>query len=95
MNAEIFVVPYSYYTVTDESGKFELTEVPSGEYQIAWHEGWNLLRQEAAVDVLTQRRIDRPVFSEAKIWEKKVEVKASDLAVVVSRSLTRLVSLRH
>jgi hypothetical protein len=83
MNAEIFVVPHPYYAVTDESGKFELTDVPPGEYElVAWHEGWNLVHSEAAVDVLTQRRIERPVFSEPKTWEKKVEVKASDTAVV-------------
>jgi hypothetical protein len=35
MNAEILVVPHPYYAVTDESGKFELTDVPPGTYQIA------------------------------------------------------------
>ena len=80
---EIFVVPHPYYAVTDESGKFELTDVPPGEYElVAWHEGWTLLRQEGAIDVLTQRKIQRPVFSDPKTWEKKVEVRASDTAVV-------------
>ena len=67
MNAEIFVIPHPYYAVTDESGRFELTDVPPGEYEIvAWHEGWNILRSEGAFDVLTQRRVQRPVFSEPK-----------------------------
>lgn len=83
MNAEILVVPHPYYAVTDESGKFELNDVPLGEYQlVAWHEGWGLLRQEAAFDVLTERRIQRPVFGEAKTWEKKVNVKADGSSVV-------------
>ncbi len=83
MNAEILVVPHPYYTVTDESGKFELTDVPPGEYEIvAWHEGWKLLRQEAAFDVLTERKIQRPVFSDPKIWEKKVTVGHKKTAVV-------------
>src|SRR5256712_11297212 len=54
MNAELMVVPHPYYVVTDESGRFELNNVPRGSYEIvAWHEGWGVVRQEAAFDVLT------------------------------------------
>jgi hypothetical protein len=88
MNAEILVVPHPYYAVTDESGRFELTDVPPGEYEIvAWHEGWKVVRQEAAFDVLTERRIQRPVFSEPRTWEKKVTVSA-DEKVAVNFSLS-------
>jgi len=83
MNAEIMVVSHPYYTVTDESGKFELTDVPPGQYQIvAWHEGWKLEREEAAFDVLTERKIRRPVFSDPKTWEKSVTVAPDGSAVV-------------
>ena len=83
MNAEILVVSHPYYTVTDESGKFELTDVPPGEYEIvAWHEGWKVVRQEATFDVLTERRIQRPVFSDPKTWEKRVTVDKNEAAVV-------------
>jgi len=83
MNAEILVVPHPYYAVTDESGRFQLTDVPPGEYEIvAWHEGWKVVRQEAAFDVLTERRIQRPVFSEPKTWEKRVTVGEHQTAVV-------------
>ena len=83
MNAEIMVAPHPYYAVTDESGKFELTDVPSGDYEIvAWHEGWGLVRQENAFDVLTERKIQRPVFSEPKTWEKKVTVSENGTATV-------------
>jgi len=83
MNAEILVVSHPYYSVTDESGKFELTDVPPGEYElVAWHEGWKLLRQEGAFDVLTERRIQRPIFSEPRTWEKAVTAKAADTTVV-------------
>ena len=74
---------HPYYAVTDESGRFELTDVPPGEYElVAWHEGWKVARQEAAFDVLTERRIQRPVFSEPKTWKKKVSVRENKTSVV-------------
>ncbi len=82
MNAEMLVIPHPYYAVTDESGRFELTEVPPGEYElVAWHEGWKVAREEAAFDVLTERRIQRPIFTEPKTWEKKVTVGENQTAV--------------
>jgi hypothetical protein len=78
MNAEVWVIPHPYYTLSNESGKFELTDVPPGEYElIAWHEGWTVLREEAILDVLAQHRVMRPVFSDAKTWEKKITVKGN------------------
>jgi hypothetical protein len=75
MNAEMMVVPHPYYAVTDESGRFEFTGVPPGTYQIvAWHEGWGLAGKEQAFDVLTERSVQRPVFTEPKTWEKPVKV---------------------
>ena len=83
MNAEMMVAPHPYYAVTDESGRFELTDVPPGTYQIvAWHEGWILAGREQAYDVLTERRVQRPIFTEPKSWEKSVTVNASQPSVV-------------
>jgi hypothetical protein len=83
MNAEMFVVSHPYYAVTDATGKFELSDVPPGEYQVvAWHEGWNVMRQEAMYDVLTEKRTQRPVFAPARTWEKKVSVQPNSGAVV-------------
>jgi hypothetical protein len=83
MNAELLVVPHPYYAVTDEQGRFKLTGVPPGEYQlVAWHEGWELMRREGSFDVLTERRIERPVFSDPRTWEKKVTVSPNGGAVV-------------
>lgn len=83
MNAEIIVAPHPYYAVTDESGKFELTEVPPGEYEIvAWHEGWKLLREESAFDVLTERRVKRPIFSEPRTWRSEAVVRANETSTV-------------
>jgi hypothetical protein len=83
MNAEMFVVPHPYYAVTDESGRFELTDIPAGNYQlVAWHEGWNVARKEGSFDVLTERRVERPVFSPPRTWEKSVKVDNSTTSTV-------------
>jgi hypothetical protein len=83
MNAEMFVVTHPYYAVTDESGHFEFTDVPPGNYQIvAWHEGWGLAGKEQAYDVLTERSVQRPVFTDAKSWEKSVTVNANQASTV-------------
>jgi hypothetical protein len=88
MNAEMMVVSHPYYSVTDESGRYEFTDVPPGTYQIvAWHEGWTLAGKENSYDVLTERSVQRPIFTQPKTWEKSVTVKgnaASTIDFVVS-----------
>jgi hypothetical protein len=83
MNAEMFVAPHPYYAVTDESGRFQFTDVPPGTYQIvAWHEGWVLAGKEQSYDVLTQHSVARPVFTTPKTWEKSVTVNANQSSTV-------------
>jgi hypothetical protein len=83
MNAEMFVVSHPYYAVTDKNGRYELSGVPPGEYTIiAWHEGWKTKGQEGSIDVLTQRKLERPVFAPPETWQKKVKVDAQSTAAV-------------
>jgi hypothetical protein len=83
MNAEMMVVKHPYYAVTDESGRYEFSDVPAGNYQIvAWHEGWNLAGKEQAYDVLTEHTVQRPVFTDPKTWEKSVTVNANGASTV-------------
>jgi hypothetical protein len=78
MNAEMLVVNHPYYAVTDEDGSFRLTNVPPGDYEIeAWHEGWKVTGQGALYDVMTQMRVQRPIFSDPVEWTKKVTVPAN------------------
>ena len=83
MNAEVLVVPHPYYAVTDPDGKFELDDVPPGKYEIvAWHEGWKVVGQGALYDVMTQTRVQRPIFSQPVTWSKNVTVTANGTAEV-------------
>jgi hypothetical protein len=83
MNAEMMVIPHPYYAVTDENGKFEFTDVPPGTYQVvAWHEGWTVAGKERSFDVLTERAVQRPIFTEPKTWERPVTVTGNQVSVV-------------
>lgn len=83
MNAEMMVVSHPYYAVTDESGTFQFTDVPPGTYQIvAWHEGWSSTGKEHTYDVLTERSVERPLFSEPRTWEKSATVTSNGMSTV-------------
>ena len=75
MNGEMVVAPHPYYTVTDQEGRFELNDVPAGDYEIvAWHEGWRVVGDTPVYDILTQVRVKRPVFADPVMWSKHVSV---------------------
>lgn len=79
MNGEMVVASHPYYAVTDAEGHFEMKNVPPGDYEIvAWHEGWRVVGESPMLDVMTQMRVKRPVFSDPVMWSKKVTVPARD-----------------
>jgi len=81
MNSEILVVDHPYYVVTDDSGRFKLAGVPPGDYEIAaWHEGWHVVRSYTFTDTDVHHQRQRPVFSDPRIWTKKVSVPANGTA---------------
>lgn len=76
------VVSHPYYAVTDLSGRFELDDVPPGDYEVvAWHEGWHVVSRENALDVFSQKTIQRAIFSEPRTWEQAVVVHAGETTV--------------
>ena len=82
MNAEMMVASHPYYAVSDQNGSFELTDVPPGDYEVvAWHEGWHILGRENALDVFSQKAIQRAIFSEPRTWEQSVTVRAGETAL--------------
>ena len=57
--------------------------MPAGTYQIvAWHEGWGREGKEQVYDVLTQRRVDRPLFTAPETWEKSVTVTGNHTSLI-------------
>lgn len=87
MNAEMMIVQHPYYAVTDDSGKFQLSNVPPGTYLIvAWHEGW-AWEAKQAIDVSTQHQVKRPVFTPPRISETSVKV-LPDQGTVVNFSFS-------
>ena len=50
MSAHIGVLPHPFYSVTDDQGKFEIKNLPPGEYTIeAWHEQYGTQTQKVTV----------------------------------------------
>jgi hypothetical protein len=98
MNAEMLVVRHPYYAVTDEDGNFKLTNVPPGDYEIeAWHEGWKVTGQGTLYDVMTQVRVQRPIFSDPVEWTKKVTVPPNgtvDVKFIISDRRPEMASTR-
>jgi len=77
MNSVVMTVESPYYAITDEHGNFKLTDVPPGTYTIeAWHENWQITRQESVMDVDSHQMVNRPIFADGMTWDKSVTVPA-------------------
>jgi hypothetical protein len=68
MRAWLVVRDNPYFAVTDESGRFRITDVPPGRYKLtAWHEGW----------VVTGKDKDgRPLYDAPRVVTREVTVPA-------------------
>lgn len=46
-SADLFVADHPYFTLSGADGRFELTQVPEGTYElVAWHPNWNTTGHE-------------------------------------------------
>ena len=67
MNGWMLGLSHPYFSITDKNGNYEITDVPNGKYKlIVWHEGYNI------VDFAEDKR---PIYDEAHVIEKQIEVK--------------------
>jgi plastocyanin len=74
MRAWLMVLDNPYFAVTDDRGRFRITDVPPGRYRIvAWHEGW----------IATGRDKDgRPVYDSPRLLAREITVPARDEVAV-------------
>lgn len=82
MRAYLFVDDHPYYVRTDAEGRFELPDVPEGEYElVAWHPHWGVASRERNQDSF---RIVQVRFMEPLTCVRKVQVergRALDVAL--------------
>ncbi|MBX7104878.1 MAG: hypothetical protein K1X57_12405 [Gemmataceae bacterium] len=69
LRGHLFVAEHPYFTLTDESGRFEIPDVPKGNHEIvAWHPNWHVLRYERDPESLIRvRAVYRPAFESHRI----------------------------
>jgi hypothetical protein len=78
--ADVFVCEHPYYTTTDAEGRFDLKNVPPGEYElVAWLRNWQVLDRERDPET---GRIMRVKFAEPFQQTRKVTVEGGKLTEV-------------
>lgn len=51
MNGYVWVNENPYYATTDENGKFEITDIPEGDYtMVVWHEKFGTSEHDVSID---------------------------------------------
>ncbi|CAN5567250.1 hypothetical protein BH10PLA2_BH10PLA2_32890 [soil metagenome] len=88
MRGYLFVDQHPYYCRTDDAGRFSLTGIPSGTYQlVAWHPNWQVARQERDPESGLVNRISfaPPLTIETEIALKNTDI--SDLVISMSAAV--------
>jgi hypothetical protein len=81
MHAYLWVCDHPYYAMTDAAGRWSLSGVPAGEYDlVAWLPDWRTVREERDPETgMIARYVFRPPF-EAKQRVKVREDESSSIA---------------
>jgi hypothetical protein len=81
MNAWVISLDHPYFSVTDERGRYRITDVPPGHYRLVmWHEGYTMMNQLAYEESLRTDPgfLQRPVYDKPYRLTQSVEVKAME-----------------
>lgn len=85
MNAWIVALDHPYFSVTDENGRYRISDVPEGEYTlVAWHEGY-VMTNRSSIDSFSGsdlEPLDRPVYEGSEKLSKSVTVTPNGESVV-------------
>ncbi len=74
MNAYVGVLPHAFFSVTDAEGKFDIANLPAGEYTVeAWHETYGVQSQKIQVAEGETKTVDFQ-FSAAEIKDEATGV---------------------
>jgi len=80
MRAFVFVDDHPYYAATDEQGRFQMSQVPAGTYQIVcWLPNWHVLRHERNPETAL---ITQVAFAPALEQEREIIIQAGETARV-------------
>jgi hypothetical protein len=80
MRAYLFVAPHPYFACTDAEGRFHLSDVPAGSYEVvAWHPSWEVVLQQRNPD---NGRVQMVRFEAPLEARSPVQVKAGQTAEV-------------
>lgn len=82
MNAYIWVVQHPYYAVTGPDGRFQLNDIPPGEYELAlWHAGWEATLERNPQEQIAGYRYAQPVEQVLKVTVKAGETAPADFVL--------------
>lgn len=77
MGGHLLVSPHPYVSITDDQGRFELTQVPDGDYELeCWLPNWKVARREYDPE---QRHLVRVAFEEAWRVRRTVRVRTGQV----------------
>ena len=79
MNGWAISLDHPYFSVTDEKGRFKISDVPPGEYTlVAWHEGYVMVNRSAYETALeTPGNLLRPMYDAPHVMTQPIVVKSS------------------